>query len=172
MPNNKPQNPISGYQMNLMVTPNPRLADLAKMRNKLATAKPKEMVEAENISQNRRQMTAKGLVYGISAIAMLALVGMICWAAIANREMAFKPAEKGLPKVTIPAKSQSVDEQTLYWAYALYDWNRLVKTYQVPQNALLDPKRALSELNRLLPQASGKAQLTVMKYRNQAVRRL
>jgi hypothetical protein len=168
----KPNPSPSGYQMNLMVTPNPRLADLAKMRSKLATAKPIEMVAAESRRENRAKITAKSLAYGISATAMLALVGLICWAAIADQDLSPTQVVKGVPKVATPGQVKSIDEQTLYWAYALYDWNKLVQTYQVPKNALLDTHKAKLELDRLLPQASGDAQLAVMKYRNQAVRRL
>jgi hypothetical protein len=57
----KPNSTPSGYQMNLMVTPNPRLADLAKMRSKLATAKPVEMIAAENRRENRANITAKSM---------------------------------------------------------------------------------------------------------------
>jgi hypothetical protein len=103
---------------------------------------------------------------------MLALVGLICWAAIADQGLSPTQAVKGVPKVSTPGQAKSIDEQTLYWAYALYDWNKLVQTYQVPKNALLDSRKAKLELDRLLPQASGDAQLAVMKYRNQAVRRL
>lgn len=169
----KPQPTAAGYQMNLASTPNARLTDLAKMRSKLATAKPKEVIEAEARQQNRIDITAKSLGYGFAAGAMLLLVGLICWAALVDQGIASETrVEKGIPKVKPPAQSQTVDEQTLYWAYALYDWNKFVETYKVPRNTLVDTRKAQTELERLLPKASGLAQFTVMKYRNQVVRRL
>lgn len=167
-----PQHFISGHQMNLVHPPQMRLSDLEKMRSKLATAKPKALVEAEERKGDRLRWTGQGLAYGLSAAVILLLVGLICWAGISHQKPENRSARKGVQAVIPPSKALSIDEQTLYWAYALYDWSRFVQTFGVPKQALLNTQTAQNELNRLLPKASGQAQLTVMKYRNQAVRRL
>lgn len=166
------QNFTSGYQMNLGSTPNPRVADLAKMRSKLATSLP-QAVQSRQIKQERQiKTTLHGTGYFLSGLAMLALVFLISWAAIADRDTTMVQAKSKVQALIPPGEARSIDDQTLYWTYALYDFKMLVKTYGVTPTALVDARRASLELNRLFPKASGAAQLTVMKYRKQLVRKL
>jgi hypothetical protein len=168
----KQQNFTSGYQMSLTSTPNPRLADLAKMRSKLATSLPTE-VQNNQIKQERRvKWTLHGLGYVISGVAMLGLVFLISWAALADRDTVTTRAKSAAQSLIPPGEARSIDDQTLYWAYALYDFRMLVKAYNVPPTALVDTRRASEELNRLFPKASATAQLKVMQYRKQLVRKL
>jgi hypothetical protein len=172
MSTQKSQNFTSGYQMSLTSTPNPRLADLAKMRSKLATSLPQQEIQLQVIQKKRTQWTLHGVGYFASAIAILGLVFLISWAAISDRDTITNRVKTGAQTLMPPGESRSIDDQTLYWAYALYDFKMLVKTFGVSPTALIDTRRASAELNRLFPKASGAAQLQVMKYRKQLVRKL
>jgi hypothetical protein len=168
----KHQNFVSGYQMNLTSTPNPRLADLAKMRSKLATSLPAEVLNRQNQTEKRLKWTLHGSGYVVSGLAMLGLVFLFSWASLSNRNTVLIKAKSGAQTLIPPGEARSIDDQTLYWAYALYDYKMLVKAFGVPTTSLVDARRASEELNRLFPKASGTAQLVVMKYRKQNVRRL
>ncbi len=172
MPNQKPTNAYSGYQMNIMAHPNARMTDLAKMRSKLASAKPAVLVEQQRTQRRRMQLTLGGLAYFFSGAAILVLAFLLSWAALAGKTSQVLQTKKTVQTLIPPGDARSIDDQTLYWTYALYDFQRLVDTYGVPANALVDGHQAAGELERLFPQASAKVKWEVMKYRNQLVRKL
>jgi hypothetical protein len=140
---------------------------LAKMRGKLATSLPQEMVIQEKAKTEWREKLAFITGHGIIFATILTLGFAICWATWANSRQEATSDVKKIPVLMPPTQNKTLDEQTLYWAYALYDWNNLVTTFGVSPNVLVDANKAKLELARLLPKASWNTQLTVIKYRNQ-----
>lgn|GEM_PF-6077247 len=143
---------------------------LEKMRSKLATSRPQnEVMQATAQIQRRKTLASIGGYLGLGGIilGLCFLIGLATYLEKAPPEI---HTEKKIRTLPAPSQEKSLDEQALYWAYALYDWNKFVATYDLPREALVDSRKALQELNRILPQTSGKTQMTVLKYRGQTTR--
>jgi hypothetical protein len=56
-----------------------------------------------------------------------------------------------VPPVPAPKTSLSVDEQALYWTYALYDIKKFRSHFRIDGYPAIDQKRAKAKLEDLLP---------------------
>ncbi len=109
-----------------------------------------------------------GSGYFTAAILILGLGFMLNWALRYDRNLtATKTVSRNVRPLPNPAEAMTVDQRALYWAYALYDWKLLVKTYGVQPNAMIHQSKAKAELNRLMPKTSATTQIIILGYRNQ-----
>ena len=63
-----------------------------------------------------------------------------------------------------PPKALSLDEQALYWAYALYDFDRLVAKFGAPPKAVVSAQEARANLERLLPRVGARTRFAIEQY--------
>lgn len=79
---------------------------------------------------------------------------------------AARPARQA-PALSPPA-TLSLDEQALYWTYALYDFDRLVAKFGAPPKAVVSAGDAKANLERLLPRVGSRTRFAIEQYRPRA----
>lgn len=67
------------------------------------------------------------------------------------------------PEVRHP-RSLAVNEQALYWAYALYDFDKLKKRFGAPAHAVVDAAEARRQLALLLPRVDARTRFQIDRY--------
>ena len=68
--------------------------------------------------------------------------------------------------LTLPEPSPKLDvnNKALYWAFALYDFDRLKASYGVPKNAIIDAGMAAENLRVLLPKVDSRTRFIIDGY--------
>ena len=139
-----------------------REAMLLKMRGKLAgisefqvqdTAKRKLAV----------QRSAFGWGWRIGIAAAVALCNY-AYFSLKDEPRGQAAREKHIPKVQGPSAALSLNDQALYWAYALYDFDMLKKKYGVPKTATVNAATAKARLNELLPKVDTYTRYLIGRY--------
>jgi hypothetical protein len=121
---------------------------VAKMRNKLAGGSEIGFY----MDQAKRRAVQKtaygwGTKIGIAAIVILANLTYLGY----REENGPKAAAKRAQTLPAPKANLSKEDQALYWAYALYDYDRLRSRFGVPATTVVNAGLALARLNELLP---------------------
>ncbi len=134
--------------INLLPKDKSKEAILLKMREKLAGVSQYEM-KTELKRQNR--VSRRNIYWGWKvAIALTFLVANILFFGPEIEAMQSKVVHK-LPTLESPQPTLTIDQQALYWGYALYDFEALKKQFHVPKNVAIDGNIAKKNLAELLP---------------------
>jgi hypothetical protein len=95
----------------------------------------------------------------------IALIGAnAAYLALRHAHPAPKAVEKRVPPLPGPAAALSVNEQALYWTYALFDFDMLRKQYGVPQGSVVDAAIATRNLKELLPKVDVPTRNAIQRY--------
>lgn len=147
-----------------------RALQLEKMRAKLASqslglrlpAKPRQRfipaVLTQPIKMGEAQSWAGRLLIALSLVA-----GNGAYLAL-RHEAKVRQVARHLPKLPVPAANLSTDRQALYWAYALYDFDKLTSEFGVPKGTLVDFGAARAKLDALLPLVDAPTRLAIERY--------
>ena len=73
-------------------------------------------------------------------------------------------AVRRMAMLHVPTAALDPDRQALYWAYALYDYDKLVHEFGVPRAAIVDFGFASTRLNDLLPRISPSTRMAIEQY--------
>lgn len=141
-----------------------REAMLVKMRGKLAGMPgPAPIAGAKRASRNKPSFNWR---WGFYAAALL---GLCNYAYLSQEESATAPARESKAEVLLhPRAGMGPDEQALYWAYALYDFDKLVSQFGVAGNTIVDTGLASANLNALLPQVDDRTRFIIRRYSGEA----
>ena len=123
---------------------------LEKMRGKLAGTSVAHLEAAEKRRVKARK-TAMDWTWRIALAAAIVLGNIVYMAS--RPDAPAKAPEKKAAKLAAPKAALSVNEQALYWAYALYDFDQLKSRYGVSPYAIVDGGIARARLEELLPKA-------------------
>ena len=153
--------PSRNAGMSLIQVHDGRQLMLEKMRGKLAGA---SQFQTESIE--RRRVTARKSMLGWSwRIGILAVIaaGNIMWMS-SRTEMKRMVAPKHAPTLAPPAAALNANEQALYWAYALYDFDKLCSKFNVPKGVVIDSRIAAANLRGLFPKADAQTRFAIERY--------
>ncbi len=139
-----------------------RNAVLERMRSKLAGQSADLLVQEES----RRKVVLKNRFAwswrtGLAAL-FLAANAVLVMKYAPEADSAMKAIRKA-PSLS-PSKSLSVDDQALYWTYALYDYGRLVKQFGAPAKAVVSAQEAKAKLAQLLPKVDPRTRFAIAQY--------
>jgi hypothetical protein len=158
----KPSDNPRNQGMSLIQVHDGRQLMLEKMRGKLAGA---SQFHTENVE--RRRVSARKSLLGwgwrIGVFAVLA-IGNILW--LSNRPQGKAvAAAKHAPRLETPSAKLTANEQALYWAYALYDFDQLRAKFGAPKGVVIDSRLAFANLQELLPKVDERTRFTIERYR-------
>ena len=139
-----------------------RDALLLKMREKLAgVASP----VASDVSIKRKEIQAKKVfAWGWkTTLAALLVATNILLVGQKDRVMA-KLGYQGVPPLPQPRTALTIDDQALYWTYALYDFQKLKTRFRVNGHYAVNPAEARKRLQDLLPKVSLTTLGTISQY--------
>lgn len=137
-------------------------AMLERMRGKLAGRSPEAADPAGGRRKGaRRSAPAWGWRLGLAALFLAANAFLVTGFEDDIRQAAGKA--KQAPEVRNP-KSLAVNEQALYWAYALYDFDKLKQRFGAPAHAVVDAAEAKRQLARLLPKVDARTRFQIDRY--------
>lgn len=139
-----------------------RLATLERMRGKLA-GRSQDLVARE--AARRRMVRRKTLAWGWRiSLAVLFLGGNAFLIGLPDGEAPLQEAKvKAAPAVDLP-KNLGVNDQALYWTYALYDFGRLKSRFGARENAVVDAGLAKARLRELLPKVDRRTRFVIEGY--------
>jgi hypothetical protein len=147
-----------------------RALQLEKMRAKLASqslglrlpAKPRQRfipdVLTQPISLGEAQSWAGRLLIALSLVA-----GNGAYLYL-RHETKVRQAARHVPKLPVPSAKLPPERQALYWAYALYDFDRLTAEFGVPKGTVVDFAAARAGLTALLPRVDAPTRLAIERY--------
>ncbi len=136
-------------------------AFMEKMRGKLARPSEKHIIREEAI-RVRTQKEALGWGWKL-AMAGILLVANTAY--LEYRHEASKPVVKlHAPTLSAPAKTLDVNDQALYWTYAMYDFKLLKQKFDVPKNVVINGRQAAMELAQLLPRVDVRTHFIIDRY--------
>ena len=72
--------------------------------------------------------------------------------------------EKRIPTLKVPSQALSLEDQALYWTYALYDFDMLRKKYGVSKTTAVRTDVAKAKLNELLPKVDTYTRYLIARY--------
>lgn len=131
---------------------------MAKMRNKLSVAgREDKQIDPPRLARPKRSVRiwpfviALGLALGGMTLAMRVQQGDLPGFG-AKGATRFNKA----PRLE-PPHGLSLDEQTRFWCYAVYDYPRLKSRFKLPKGAYADKQTARANLDRLLSEEIGAA---------------
>ncbi|MDB5102366.1 MAG: hypothetical protein JWP91_55 [Fibrobacteres bacterium] len=136
---------------------------LEKMRGKLAGSPLPDFHAVEK----RRYATSRsfqGWGWKAGLAAVLFLSNAVYLAGKPSSAAAVTAAKRAPTLVRAPA-ALGVNEQALFWAYSLYDFNRLKADFGVPKTAIVDARLADMRLRELLPKADAPTRARIERYR-------
>ncbi|MDB5051484.1 MAG: hypothetical protein JWO30_4555 [Fibrobacteres bacterium] len=122
---------------------------LEKMRSKLATTPPPALEQAL-----RRRVSRRTSLFSWGWKAGLALVFVAAnYLLISHKDVIIsRIGLESVPALPKPEKKMDVDEQALYWTYALYDIRKFRQHFGVQGYYAINSKDARKQLEALLPQ--------------------
>ena len=152
----------SGADLSLIQKADPRAVILTRMRDKLAG--PSQAVlraQAKRTAVRRKSIWRWG--------STLTMVGLIVAANVAffgfREEIASQLKLKRAPAVPFPRASLGNNDRALFWAYALYDFDKLRTTYGAQKGAVVDASVARRELASVLPKADRYTRFKIESYK-------
>ena len=127
---------------------------LAKMRSKLATSgQVSAKLDVALPKQRQRSIKIWPFVVGLGAVLFIANVAL---KSQQKQTAASKMVANGKTSVTLePPPGLSLDEQSRFWCYATYDFDKLKKSFPVPKGLVLNKVEARKNLDRLLAEDLG-----------------
>lgn len=148
------------YDHSLLAATDARRAMLEKMRGKLAAPSQASLAMAE-----KRRKAERGKVIGLGFRILLILSFLGANAVIFGfrEEIAGVVKVRRAPTVGNP-KSLGLNDQALYWTYALYDFDRLKASYGAPANAVVDAAMARRKLEELMPKVDERTRFIIRRY--------
>lgn len=157
---NKPQ--TNPYNLSLVSGSDAaRRATLERMRGKLA-GKSSDLLVRERKSLQVRRGKALSWSWRI-ALCVLFLAANASLIGFSREKSPAPKAVKSAPAVQQP-KALAANEEALYWAYALYDFDRLRSRFGAPQHAVVDAAKAKSRLAELLPKVDRNTRIIITRY--------
>lgn len=87
------------------------------------------------------------------ALTLLAIPSLL-WVARGKEALLVRMGYESVAPLPEPSAALSLDDQALYWTFALYDFAALERRYQVRGYFAIDGERARKRLDRLLPHVS------------------
>ncbi len=138
-----------------------RQALLEKMRGRLSAPSTASVAFAER-RRNPAVRNKKAWAWGIFLVAAFLGLNLL----IAGvREKAVAAAPKTLRSLAIGApKNLPLNEQALYWTYALYDFDRLKARFGVASHAIVSAGEAKRRLAELMPKVDERTKFAIRKY--------
>jgi hypothetical protein len=149
------------WNMNLVPAPDAaRMATLERMRGKLAGRSSDLALREDKVRRVRRGKTfAWGWRIALVALFFAANAALVDHIRVAPSAR----MERKAPSVPEP-KHLAVNDQALYWTYALYDFDRLKAKFGAPANAVIDAGEAKARLRELLPKVDRRTRFTIDRY--------
>lgn len=125
---------------------------LAKMRRKLATSG----TLSAKLDSGKHKTKRTVRVWPWVAAAALILVGLN-FALRTHQEkiVGAMGVQKGATAVLTPPPGLKLDQEVLFWAYAIYDVPKLKAKFPIPRGAVLNQMTARQNLERLLAEDLG-----------------
>ncbi|MDQ3002084.1 MAG: hypothetical protein M3Y08_12600 [Fibrobacterota bacterium] len=141
-----------------------RRAIVQKMRGKLAGRSPSDPPAAE-----KKRASSHGLASAWGwriAFAAVVLAAAMAWL---PRNAGIGPAAspaKAKPALVLTAPSEKfgINDQALFWTYALYDFDRLKVSYGVPKHVIIDAELAAGKLRVLRPKVDARTRFIIDGY--------
>lgn len=155
------QPPLRPADLSLMQQVDPRAATLARMRGKLA-APSQASLRAEARREAGRRRAALGWGWKL-AIAAALIATNVAWFG-GGSDLLARARTRHAPALPPPAAALSLDDQALFWAYALYDFDKLREKFGVPAAAVIDANEARRRLAALLPKVDAGTRLAIEAY--------
>lgn len=138
-----------------------RQATLERMRGKLA-GRSQDMMAME--AGQRRRARRKTLAWGWRiTLAVAFMAGNVFLFTSGGKEAGLAAKERRAPAVLAP-KTLGVNDQALYWTYALYDFGKLTQRFGVKANSVVDAVEAKSRLRELLPKVDKRTRFVIDRY--------
>lgn len=150
------------YDLSLLARDPGREAVLERMRSKLAAPSQAVLAREEKARKAVRMgRLAWGWRIGMVALFLAANAALVGF----RDEIKVAAAKRRTAPMLADPKALSVNDQALYWTYALYDFNRLKSTYGAPDNAVIDAAAAKRNLEALLPRVDLPTRIRIDNYR-------
>lgn len=157
----------SGLQLS-QTRSQPREAMLSRMREKLASPSL-----APTPGDVRKVAVRRERAFGWAWKVWLAVlaVGVNAFLFAFRDQLKAEVKEKRAPSLPVLATSLPLEKQALYWAYALYDYEKLKKEFGAPKSAVIDANHARRKLAEILPKVDRRTRFTITSYRPQRTRK-
>lgn len=140
-----------------------RLATLERMRGKLAGRSQDLAVREVQLRKiSRRKALSWGWRIALAAAFLCANAAVIGMTGGSKAE-ARPVKEKRAPALPTP-KNLGINDQALYWTYALYDFGRLKARFGAADKAVVDATQAKARLLELLPNVNAKTRFIIESY--------
>ena len=158
-------NPINSSEFNLSLIQQreQKRAIVEKMRGKLA-GHPQAGLRVEGKKRASAHKSALALGWKLALGAVLLACAVVWYPrgkTPAPIAASLKPSARTLPG---PSEKFGIDEQALYWTYALYDFDRLKVSYGVPGHSLIDAGLAAERLRALMPKVNARTRFIIDGY--------
>ncbi len=135
---------------------------LKQMRAKLAQGSNIEFKEFRHQSLRKRNYRA----YWVGALSAFSCLVLMNTASISQRAIEFsRPLlHRGPITLSVPTSGMDINQQALYWTYALYDFDKLVEVYHVSTQSMVNTNLARTNLRNLLQKVDPSTFTTISKY--------
>jgi hypothetical protein len=131
------------------------------MRSKLATT---PSIAVEKAAQ-RKEIRRKGLVsWGWRAAIAVAFIAANVFFFREKDTLITRMGLESVPSLPAPDERLSVDDQALYWTYALYDFRKFEERFGTKGYYAINPNAARKHLEGLLPSVSPATLGLISKY--------
>lgn len=139
--------PSKDFDLSLLQRDPGREALLSKMRGKLAGFAPPASVEVRSKAVSKQKAHA-----WVGRILILAVLVAGNYLLLDKKHVILaKMGYESVPSLPKPRGSMSLDEQALYYTYALYDITKLRQHFGVNGYFAIDERQARTKLDELLP---------------------
>jgi hypothetical protein len=138
-----------------------REAMLLKMRGRLAG-----LSEVHVQATQKRRVAVRKSAFGwgwrIGVAAILMLANILYFAP--GTEGTAKARAKHAPVLPKPSPALDVNEQALYWAFAMYDFDQLQAKFGVTKMTVVNTAEAAEHLRALLPKVDERTRSLIAQY--------
>jgi hypothetical protein len=83
---------------------------------------------------------------------------------MSRQESKVRLVAQSIPTLSEPAAYLDPNRQALYWAYALYDNDKLTSEFGVPPRTIVDFGMARAKLLELMPKLDAKTRVAIGRY--------
>ncbi|MEO7425476.1 MAG: hypothetical protein ABI036_09835 [Fibrobacteria bacterium] len=147
--------------MSLIQANDGRQVMLEKMRGKLAGT---SQFQAE--FQERRRVSARKSALGwgwkLGLFAIIA-AGNIYWLS-SHTQVKAAAVRPHAATLQPPSAQLSVDDQALYWTYAIYDFHKLTAKFGVAKDVVINSRQAETNLRDLFPKVNPYTRFEIERY--------
>lgn len=149
------------FNFSLIQRQEQRQAVLEKMRGKLA-GRSQDVIQASERKRASARGNASAWGWKIALAAVLIAGAMVLKPGKTNKAVQ-APANSTLV-LAGPSARMGLNDQALYWTYALYDFDRLKVSYGIPKNAIVDAGLASEKLRALRPKVDARTRFIIDGY--------